>query len=1525
MEHSGRDVGLTGPGVAPEAGQESPQAGRATGRRILARMLDRLFAAIVNGPSLNCRPHNSRQRVDLMQLAKLGDLAPAAALRLVLGEAAAATIAAGVPAPPARVARGPGVQNGGENEGEPPEVAAARRAWQDQQALLVKLRTLVDEARTYEDDTGVYVLNLGFPLLSLPPGAMVGRAQGSRRVLAPIAFVPVLLTVRSGAGGGAVEIACKADEVDRVAPNEALLAWLEQQTGRARGELFSDEEGSRPWRELAGVVRHVASVLKVEAPAAFATDEMPETIELVPAPKSEDGEGRPQILTSAVLGLFPMANQGLLRDTREMLETGEGLASGGPVESFLKVDASLAPPPETEPAPEDRQRIGRRASGERLVAAADPCQARAVGLARTSTGLVIHGPPGTGKSQTITNIIGDHLARGERVLFVCDKRTALDVVASRLEHLGMGSLCAVVHDPQRDQRELYRSIREQLETLTEVKTHPKAAAAVDVIDQELERLHAELTQVYHGLMSGPGGEASLHELVGRWLALAPAGGGAGHPDPGALREARLADLDGAEMDVREVLGRALAAGYAANPWAAAAGLTLETLVSRPMDTFRAVLDGCVKAAGSADAAADSSIPPFDRALPLDQQADARARLLGMLERALDADERARAHWAIRDAEAIKHGRRALQESATAIAAMRAGSPDAELMAVVREAPPAAPEIARRLGVIEAFLPAARAWWGFLAVGKKSAAAKVLTPLGLPVSAAGAERAKAFYGWMRAARAVAALVESLEGRAAAAGLPDVEELDRAVRSHEAVLAAMAAPHEDAALRPLAAAVAGAVKAGGGSPGTQGFLEGLRKSGPRAAALAVLERAVGAAGMFAEGWLGERKAEWRGGGLTGAVLGSLRERLPSLEDVLRVREGLVRLPGELGPAVRELVGASAAVEEGLRSLRRGVTEAEIVRRLAASPEIRALDGRRMEAVFERYAELEEKKREKVADAIVHRWVARQRERLLASTGSRLNSAGADVRRRLTTRGRNAMRLRQVLALGRASEDGDPLLDLRPVWMASPETVAQIFPKRPVFDVVVFDEASQCRLEEALPVLTRAGRVVIAGDPKQLPPTRFFETGVAQSEAEEIQTDQQLFEVQQGEVEDLLGAALGLDVQQSYLDVHYRSRNADLIAFSNEQFYSSRLQPIPGHPKNRARFAPVSLYRVQGLYEKRTNGPEAEQVCRIVRDLLKRAEPPSIGIGCFNIAQRDLISEKLEEMAAEDRWFAGALAAARGRRGAGAAEGLFVKNLENVQGDERDHIIISTTYGPDREGRFYRRFGPLAMPGGGRRLNVLVTRAREEVHLVTSIPPEAYRALPPVRPGQSPGGGWLLFAYLQFAERIAAEYEAVRAALAARDNAGADATAEGRPDAAGEGPDFQEPTLVPAAEITVAETRYPSPLAEALGGRLAAAHALGSVVHWGNDGFCVDVAVRHPARAEDVTVGVLCDLTRFGLADDPVEWDLFRAAVLRGQGWDLHRVWSPALFRDARGGIEAVARKAAAAAKDGEDPDALRVQGT
>lgn len=1525
---------------------------------ILSRMLDRLFASIVSGPSLSCRPHASRQRLDLTRLAHLRSVGPGEAMLRLLSDDAEVSVAASVPSPPVRIAKPPRASGGSissasservsasplEEPDESPEAMAARKAWTDQQSTLSRLRVIAEEASTYEDDTGVCVLSVGFPLLSLPPGDLGGTGRGgfarnSRRILAPIAFVPVSVTVRPGAAGG-VKIACRSDEVDRVQPNQALLAWIEQQTGEKMPDLSFDDEGSRPWREISGIVAAIAGALRLQPPGLFmptppAPDQPeseadpfapPPSLELLPAPRSEDDEAGPSIVAAAVLGLFPASNQSLLRDTQEMIESPPEKSTDGPVSTFIRAGVSLecaaGSAPLRKDAPSDRI-----LSEERLIAAADPCQARAVALARQSPALVIHGPPGTGKSQTITNIIGDHLARGERILFVCDKRTALDVVANRLEHLGLGNLCALVHDPQRDQRHLYMSIREQMEALVETTSNPRAEHEIAAADAELSRLRDELTGHHTLLMRPPGGDPagrSIHELIGEWLGLPPDYDR--HFDGGSIAGLDPAEIDAHRLDLADAFARARCTPTEGNTWVTAAGVTLATLLARPMDAWRGAMDRCVAAATAADAtlpAGAAPIPlPSDAALK--EAAASRRAFAQSLEDALSTVATpCRRLWASRDAAAVRAASLSLQDAKPLLTILRSGPIDAELQPVLREQPLTAVQMSQRLGALETYLQSARGVLAFLAFGAKKAARAVLEPMGLALNAENAERARSFLQQARAAVALAELRSRFEQSPPSTGVADIAELDTSLSAHIRIIHLLAATLDDPRLTDARAAVVEALAATSEELGRRA-VESIRRSADRAEALVEVESALSASALLNREWLAAAGANFRKGDRCGPMIESLRSRLGTLEDVLRIRETTAKLPAPMRPAVQSLMAAAIEPAAAIGCLRRAVLAGEISRRLVASPQLLEMDARRLQSIFDRYRELEATKQRLVREAILHRWVTRQRERLLVGTYSRLNSTGADLKRRLTTRGQRALRLRQVVALGRAIEGGDPLMDLRPVWMASPETVAQLFPREAVFDTVIFDEASQCRLEEAIPVLTRARRIVIAGDPKQLPPSRFFESAVAASESEEIETDEQLFDAQQSEVEDLLAAALNLDIQSSYLDVHYRSRNADLIAFSNEQFYSSRLQPIPGHPSRIARFAPINLYRASGVYDKRVNEIEAEQVVRIIRDLLRRADPPSIGVGCFNIAQRDLIAEKLDELAAEDGDFADRLATARSRRGSASFEGLFVKNLENVQGDERDHIIISTTYGPDPTGRFYRRFGPLAQPGGGRRLNVLVTRARHEVHLVTSIPASVYRALPPVPQRQVAGGGWLLFAYLRYAEELASAYEAIHAPPTATIVATSAADAAAKPDncenTASAAPPV--PTVPPAPRIDVRSSRTPSPLAEALASTLARTSSTSSTVHWGNDGFCIDVALHHPQRADDVTVGVLCDFARFHLADDPVEWDIFRTAVLADQGWSLFRLWSPSFFRDPTGIHQAILAQADNVLRDEKPADAIPV---
>jgi hypothetical protein len=796
---------------------------------------------------------------------------------------------------------------------------------------------------------------------------------------------------------------------------------------------------------------------------------------------------------------------------------------------------------------------------------------------------------------------------------------------------------------------------------------------------------------------------------------------------------------------------------------------------------------------------------------------------------------------------------------------------------------------QQIAALQAYIPRAGTLLGFFAFGKKKAASQVLAQFGLPLSGENAKRANDFLSRVKARLLVTQVVNQLTGAPPTYAQSD-ERLVSIATAHRDLFQLLASIYSDPHLKPIAAIVVERFI-------SKELIDGLIASTPRAQAIVAFEKQLGEAGMFSDVWRDVVGKHVRAGKEIAPHVESMRDALPTLENVLRIREGSAKLPEPIRKSAAKLLDQSVAADEGIGILRKATLALAIANRLQTDPRLQAADSQKLRSAFHKYTTLDGQRKAATRAAVLHRWGTKQKERLLAMTGSRLNGLGADLGRRFVTRGARAMRLRQVIAVGQETPDGDPLFDLRPVWMASPETVAQIFPRKPLFDVVIFDEASQCRLEEALPVLLRAKRVVIAGDPKQLPPSRFFESAVASSDNEDIESDQQLFEQQQAEIEDLLGAALNVEIDQCYLDVHYRSRNSDLIAFSNRNFYGSRLQPIPGHPSNRARYAPLTLYRVDGVYKERQNETEAAKVAAIVRDLLRRAEPPTIGIACFNVTQRDAILDKLDELAEVDTSFGKALAEARARRVGGAFQGLFVKNLENVQGDERDHIIISTTYGPDEKGKFYRRFGPLGLAGGGRRLNVLVTRARDEVHIVTSIPRSEYLNLPPVPAGAQPGGPWLLFSYLAEAERLAELYEENQRILK-------QAQAE------------QQPTL------EVHATKYPSRFSKNFGADLVKQHGTGSTVYWGNDGFCIDVALHHPKRMEDVTIGVLSDLNRFDQAADPVEWEVFRTMILESQNWKLHRLWTPQYFRDPSGSVEAILAESQNMVATESDKDAIRV---
>jgi primosomal replication protein N'' len=333
----------------------------------------------------------------------------------------------------------------------------------------------------------------------------------------------------------------------------------------------------------------------------------------------------------------------------------------------------------------------------------------------------------------------------------------------------------------------------------------------------------------------------------------------------------------------------------------------------------------------------------------------------------------------------------------------------------------------------------------------------------------------------------------------------------------------------------------------------------------------------------------------------------------------------------------------------------------------------------------------------------------------------------------RGARALSLRDFVARGIPLG----LLRLVPVWLMNPDAASRILPQKAgLFDVVIYDEASQMPVEYAVPTLYRARAAVVSGDEKQMPPAAFFSARADIDETPADETPDMLDECaaepdparieawDQREIKDcpdLLQLARAV-LPRTTLRIHYRSVYRELIAFSNAAFYENALHVPARHPEARIRaHAPVELIRVDGLYQEQTNAEEARRVADWLADFWRESgnARPSVGIVTFNEKQAEQIEAALEARAAEDPAFCAIHAAERERKDREEDMSLFVKNVENVQGDERDVILFSTTFGRNALGAFRRNFGVLGQTGGERRLNVAITRARQKVALMTSMP--------------------------------------------------------------------------------------------------------------------------------------------------------------------------------------------------------------
>lgn len=423
-----------------------------------------------------------------------------------------------------------------------------------------------------------------------------------------------------------------------------------------------------------------------------------------------------------------------------------------------------------------------------------------------------------------------------------------------------------------------------------------------------------------------------------------------------------------------------------------------------------------------------------------------------------------------------------------------------------------------------------------------------------------------------------------------------------------------------------------------------------------------------------------------------------------------------------------------------------------------------------------------------------------------------------RRLQTKGRGVA-LRKIIA-----DSGDILSKLFPCMLMSPLSVAQYLDmKSDLFDIVIFDEASQMETPDAVGTIARGRNIIVVGDPKQLPPTRFFTTQMSSGE-----------EVEESEDSDsILEDCIAIGMKSHYLSRHYRSHHESLIAFSNSQFYDNRLLTFPSHNDSQRK---VSLIDPKGIYDygkSRTNRIEAEAVMTHVIGLLENSlVAPSIGIVAFSKAQSNLIEDLLNAKLQRNK--------ALQKKLDEAEEPLFVKNLENVQGDERDIIIFSIGYGPDKNGNVSLNFGPLNQSGGERRLNVAVSRAREEMIVFSSLLPQHIPA-----EGISAKGVSSLRQFLTYA-------------------------------IVGNTPEMQSSAT--DREIII----------EDIAAKLRE-KGLEVVTKVGRSAFKIDIAIVDKDNPDNYILGLILDGRDYNALPTVRDREITVPSVLQSLGWHLHRLWT------------------------------------
>ncbi|SDG17911.1 DUF3320 domain-containing protein [Thalassobaculum litoreum] len=1075
-----------------------------------------------------------------------------------------------------------------------------------------------------------------------------------------------------------------------------------------------------------------------------------------------------------------------------------------------------------------------------LVKPADSSQLSAVAAGSQGKDFVLIGPPGTGKSQTITNLIAQFLGEGKRVLFFAEKTAALEVVYRRLQEEGLGDFCLEVHSNKARKLDVLNQLERAWEAsgdlseeewLREADRLGKLRAELNGFVGALHRRHRNCWSAFQALsivVAGDGVDAP--KLT--WPSIDI------HDADGYASIQRIAEnLQVSGKDVRGLTG------------------TVFEAIAKPEWTPSFQQDVIERS--------QKAIAAIERCL---QAEDSFLQAAGLKE-ALAGRPRRRDYW--------ERGLSALAEAILGVQGMPCDIVFSSALNTL---------VAERAAIGAALKQYARQRSALRASYKEGAEKR----LSLNTLRNRADEARATW-WPRSAFALSPVakamrVETITGKIEKSAifddlplLAEMSELRRTIeRDHEPLIRGLgriskgvdtepdrleAAIDRLQALRNAVSSIAASIDR---IPPIQAALtpllttaqEMILDTGPVGSAALDLRDAfaglTAALDEFEHVTTGRLDRDPDGHGAAhdeeGWLEGLRRDAEVIVENEAKISRWCNwrkdRIAGEalgLGPVLAGVERGDVAIDRIAETVELGYARWWLAGLVDRDDVLRSFAASRHEHTIQRFRELDDRFQVLTRQYLRAKIASKTPKRGEAARGSEF----AVLQKELSKK-RNHMPLRQLI-----SNMPSALLELTPCLLMSPLSVAQYLAANDdLFDVAIVDEGSQVTVWDAIGALARAKQAIIVGDPKQLPPTSFFQ----RADEDDGPSDEAIDE----DLESILDEAKASNVPELKLTWHYRSRSESLIAFSNGAYYDNRLVTFPSpNTDDKA----VHLHKVeQGVYERGKGGSRSNpsEARALVAELISRmaaqahippAEQDSFGVVTFNAEQQSLINDLLDEEIRKNPEIEQFFSIER-------AEPVMVKNLESVQGDERDVMFFSITYGPDRSGRLSMNFGPLNRQGGERRLNVAITRARKELLVFSSITAGDFDLS-----RTSSIGVHDLKDFLDYAER------------------GPKALAE-----------------INTGSMGGHDSPFEAAVAEALASR-----GWRVIPQIGVGGYRIDLGVVHPDEPGRFLAGVEADGATYHSSRTARDRDKLREGVLRSLGWEILRIWSTDWWIDRRDALE------------------------